>query len=240
MTLLKSAAVEMPAFTIGEGAVDLAVSGTRTLLTFTAPATRHLDGGLELSAYMMLYDKDGRFIARRSTEWNKPCLIATRAAWTHEIHNDQLALATRLVYEVEHRFDWRRRMVAGELPPLPAEADGVEAYRWTTLDPRTLEDRIARYDLGLWARSDSFEVTLGQYPKLETETMRTEMEIDLLDAQRQVMYSKNFSVSLNNCGPAYTDTSLRMDRKTLRTLAFFELRGRTESKGIARIAVDLR
>ena len=68
--------------------------------------------------------------------------------------------------------------------------------------------------------------------------MRTDCELELLDADRQPLYLRNFAVSLNRGGPGAGDASLSLDRKTLRTLRYFELRGRTECAAIARLAID--
>ncbi|MBE7453974.1 MAG: hypothetical protein HS111_35550 [Kofleriaceae bacterium] len=230
--------LDSAAFSLGAGTVTRESSGSRTLFAFAAPATRHFDGGFELSVYAVLYDGDGRFIARRSSEWGRPVFLANRATWAHEFTADQLAGGRRLVYEIEHRFDLRRRIAAGELPELPGEADGSDYWRWVTVDPRTLDERAVRFDLGLWARTSGVDVTIVQHPKVETDSMRTELEVELLDANRDVCVARPMSVSLNRGGPGFTDVSLSVDRKTLRTLRFFEVRGRTEVSAMARLVLE--
>ncbi len=231
--------LESPVFTIAEGTLTREASGSRTMLRFAAPSTRHLDGGFALSSvYAILFDRDGRFITKRNAESSKPYVLANRASWSHELLNDQLAGAARLVYDIEYRFDVRRKIVGGELPALAAEADGSDYWRWLNLDPRSLEDRVVRLDFALWARNSSIDVTIAQHAKVTTDSLRTELELDLIDADDNVAYSKSFSAGMNLGGPDYNDTSLNVDRKTLRTLRFFELRGRTEGRAVARLTID--
>ena len=231
--------LDTPAFTLDEGTLVREAGGSRTMFRFAAPSRRHLDGGFQLSQVSMIFfDRDGRFVVRRTAESSKPFVLANRAAWAHEVLVDQLARATRAVYEIEHRFEYRRKIVAGELPPLPPEADGSDYWRWIDLDARTLEDRVVRFDFALWARTDGIDATIASHPKFPTDSLRTELELDLLDADGNVQFAKTFSSSLNGGAPEYYDTSVRVDRKTLRTLRFFELRGRTESRAISRLPID--
>lgn len=231
--------LETPAFTIEPGkATRAGASSSRTTIAFSAPSARHLDGALDVSVHAVLLDARGRFIGRRSGDRSRT-ILGNRAAWVHEIDNDWIAQAARITYELEHRFDHRRRIVAGELPQLPADADASDYHRWLDLDPRTLEDRLARYDFALWARSSELVITISQQPRLATDSCRTEFELDLLDGDRQLCFSKSFSTSLNCGQPAYDDTSISMDRRALRALRFFELRGRTEARGLARLTIDV-
>jgi hypothetical protein len=229
--------LETPAFSIAEGTVTREAAGSRTLIKFTAPATRHLDGGFETSVYLVLFDADGNFVAKRSADSAKT-VLSNRAAWTHEIETDKLANARRMVFEIQHRFDYRRKVCGGELPILPVESDGSDYWRWLKLDPRSLEDRTVKFDISLWARSSNLEITYSQTPKLTTDSIRSELELDLIDADGIVCFSKNFSISLNYGVPAYEDTSISMDRKALRALRFFELRARTEGRSIVRLPID--
>lgn len=229
--------VECPAFTIEEGKVTKE-AGRRATFRFEAKSARQLDGGLEISNInALLFDRDGRFVAKRRHEYSKT-VLAGRASWMHEIPTDQLATATRLVYEVEHRFDVRRKLVAGELPALPAESDASEYWPWLVLDSRTLEDRTARFDFGLWAGGSGVEITYGQAPKMITDSFRTECELDFLDGDREVVATKHFSMSLANARPTFDDTSMSFERKVMRTLKFFELRAKTEARGMVELAVD--
>jgi hypothetical protein len=50
---------------------------------------------------------------------------------------------------------------------------------------------------------------------------------------------RSFTTSLNLGQPAFDDNTLPIDRRTLRTLRFFELRGRTEGRGFARWSFDV-
>ena len=165
-------------------------------------------------------------------------MLANRAVWIHKIDNDALANATTLVYEIQHRFDYRRRIVAGEVTELPAQADGSDYFRWLNFDPRTLEDRAVKLDVGFWARNSEIQLTMSQTPKVMTDSCRTEWELDLFDAQNMILASRTGSVSLNYGQPAFDDWSLSMDRRSMRVLKFFELRGRTEIRALARLAVD--
>lgn len=231
--------LETPVFTIEAGQVTRqGGSSSRAELSFTAASARHLDGGFEVSVYALLFDGEGRFIGRRSGDRGKT-ILGNRAQWVHEIDNDWLAQAARLTYELEYRFDYRRKIVAGELPQLPADADADDYYRWLNLDPRTLEDRAVRFDFGLWARSSEAVITISQEAKFTTDSCRTELEFDLFDADNQLCFSRSFGTSLNYGQPSYDDTSISMDRRALRALRFFELRGRTEARGLARMTLDV-
>ena len=229
--------LESVAFTIEAGEVVRSVAGSRTALRFTAPSKRHLEGGFEVEVHAVLFDAQGRFVHRRSSERSRT-VLGNRATWVHEVENDALASASRLSYEISHRFDYRRKIVAGELPELPTAADGSDYFRWVNFDARTLEDRAVKLDIGFWARNSSFEITMSQQPKLVTDSCRTEWELDLLDGDNTVMFSRNGSISLNYGGPAYDDSSISMDRRSMRQLKFYELRGRTECRAIARLALD--
>jgi hypothetical protein len=232
--------LESPAFTIEPGTIVRQPAGSRTSFRFTAPAVRHFpDGGFQASVSMILRDAQGRLIARRSADSGRTA-FGNRASWYHEVDNDMLATATQLIYEIEHRFDYRRTIVRGELPALPAEADGSDYFRWLpNLDARLLEDRAVKLDFALWARQSYVDITLSQQPKLVTDSCRTECELDLLDADQNTCFSRSISSSLNYGQPSYDDTSLSMDRRTMRTLKFFELRGRTELRAIVRLDVAL-
>ncbi len=237
--MAKTARIETVAFTIEEGEVTREPAGSRTLLRFAAPAKRHLDGGFEVNnVNALLFDRDGRFIARRGSERART-VLGNRAAWVHEIPVDQLALATRVSYEIEHRFDLRRKVLATELPTLPAESDGSDYWRWLTFDPRLLEDRTTRFDIALWARNSELVITFGQIPKFATDSFRCEYELDLLDGDGLLVANRTFSGGLNYGRPNFDDTSISMERRLMRTLRFFELRARTEARAIAEIAVDL-
>ena len=236
-TMSTTAKLETAAFTIEPGTVSKQPSGSRTALRFEAPAKRHFpEGGFDFDVYAILFDAQGRLVGRRSNERSKS-VLANRAAWLHEIDTDIVANATSLVYEIQHRFDYRRRIVAGEMPDLPVQADGSDYYRWSNFDPRTLEDRAVKLDIAFWARNSYFEITLSQTPKVATDSCRTEWELDLIDAQNMVVASRTGSISLNCGQPSFDDSSLSMDRKTMRTLKFFELRGRTEVRALERLAV---
>jgi hypothetical protein len=231
-----SPALDTPSFSLGPGQITSEPAGSRVALHFVAPAQRHLDGGFEADVYIVLFDAKGRFIRRRSNE--NRVVLANRAAWTHEVEKDALAQGARFIYEISHRFDVRRKILAGELPSLPAEADGSDYYRWLQPDPRNLDDRVVRIDFELWARNSGIEITIGHHPKLPTDSCRTDFDLELLDDQRAVQFMRSFSASTNRGWPAYADASLSMDRKAMRALRFFELRGRTEMSALVRLEVD--
>jgi hypothetical protein len=231
--------LDTPPFTIEAGKITRQGStSSRTLLGFAAPAARHLDGGLEVNVYAVLFDAQGRFIGRRSHDRNRT-VLGSRAQWLHEIDNDWLAQAARITYELEYRFDHRRKILGGELPQIPAEADGSDHHRWLNLDPRALEDRIVRIDFALWVRSSELVITISQQPKFSTDSCRTDFELDLIDADQQLAYTRTFSTSLNCGQPSFDDTAIGIERRALRPLRFFELRGRTEGRGIARWSFDV-
>jgi hypothetical protein len=231
--------LDTPPFTIEAGAITRqGGSSSRTVLAFAAPAARQLDGGLDVNVHAVLFDAQGRFIGRRAGDRSRT-VVGNRAQWSHEIDNDWLAQAARITYELEYRFDHRRKILGGELPPLPAEAAGSDYYRWLNLDPRSLEDRSVRLDFALWVRSSELVITISQQPKYATDACRTEFELDLVDADHQLAYTRSFSTGLNLGQPSFDDTSISIDRRALRALRFFELRGRTEGRGLARWSFDV-
>lgn len=232
-------ALDTPAFTIQPGTVTrTASSSSRTTLSLTAPAARHLDGGLDYSVHALLFDGRGRFIGRRSGDRSR-VVLGTRAAWQHELETDWIAQAARITYEIEYRFDYRRKILGGELPPLAAAAATSDYHRWLDLDPRVLEDRVVRFDLALWVRSSELVITATQHPKLITDSCRTDLELDLLDADHQLMYARTFYAGLNCAHPSFEDTSLSIDRRSLAALRFFELRGRTEVRAVTHWSFDV-
>jgi hypothetical protein len=235
--MVATSKLDAPGFTLSEGTLTRDAGGSRTTFRYTAPAQRHFDGGFEVSVYLCMFDAHGRFVAKRSAESSRT-VLANRATWVHEVETDKLSNAKSFAYEIQYRLDYRRKITAGELPTLPAEADGSDYWRWLSFDSRQLEDRAVKLDISLWARNSYLEITYSQAAKLATDSCRTEMEIDLLDADRNVMFTKNFSCGLNYGQPSFDDTSLSMDRKSLRTLRFFELRGRTEVRGLERLVID--
>src|SRR6185503_9617414 len=102
-------------------------------------------------------------------------------------------------------------------------------------DLRSMTDRCARFDLGVFARSGSVDIWLAQHPLETFENLRTEFELDVVDAEGVIALSRNFSVSGCGTTPAYTDTSPSIERRALRSLRFFTLRGRTEARLITRM-----
>ena len=234
--MAKTAKLESAAFTIEEGTLTRVTDGSRAVFRFSAPAQRHLpDAGYEVDIYMILFDAQGRVVRRRSADRS---LLGSRAQWVHEIDNDMVANAVSATYDIQHRVDYRRKIAAGELPPLPPEADGSDYFRWGAPDPRTLEDRMIKLDLTFWARRSYFEVSYGQTPKVAVDMCRSEMEIDLLDADQNLMFQRRFSASTRYGRPEYGDSSVSMDRKAMRQLRFFELRGKTEINALAQLKID--
>jgi hypothetical protein len=231
--------IDTPPFTIEAGEIKRqGGTSSRTRLAFTGLATRHLDGGLDVNVYALLFDAQGRFIARRGSD-RAYTVLGKRARWIHEVENDWLAQAATVTYEIEYKFDHRRKLLGGELPQLPAEAIGSDYYRWLNVDPRALEDRIARFDFALWVRSSELVITISQQPRFTTDSCRTELELDLLDGDRQLAHARAFSANLNCGHAAFDDTTIEIDRRLLRALRFFELRGRTEGRGLARGSFDI-
>ena len=234
-----TAKLETPPFTIEPGTISRQdSSSSRTILCLTAPAERHLDGGLDINVAALLFDDRGRFIARRGGDRART-VLGKRAQWFHEVENDWLTQAARISYEIEYRFDFRRKLLGGELPQLSAEAASSDYYRWLNLDPRTLADRAVQLDFALWVRSSELVITIAQHPLFATDACRTELELDLIDADQQLAHMRAFSTSLNYAQAAFDDTSINIDRGALRRLRFFELRGRTEGRGLARWTFDV-
>ena len=234
--MAKTAKLESAAFTIEEGSLTRVADGSRAVFRFSAPAQRHLpDAGYEIDVYMILHDAQGRVVRRRSAERS---LLGSRASWVHEIDNDIVANAATATYDIQHRVDYRRKMAAGELPPLPPEADGSDYFRWGSLDPRTLEDRLIKLDLNFWARRSYFEITYAQTPKVAIDMCRTEMEIDLLDADQALLFQRRLSAGTRYGRPEVNDSSISMDRKAMRQIRFFELRGKTEINALAQLKIE--
>jgi hypothetical protein len=98
---------------------------------------------------------------------------------------------------------------------------------------------MVRLDFALWVRSSELVITIAQQPKFSTDSCRTEFELDLVDADQQLAYSRAFSTSLNCGQPSFDDHAIEIERRALRPLRFFELRGRTEARGIARVSLDV-
>lgn len=231
--------LDTPPFTIEPGKITRqGSSSARSLLTFSGPAARHLDGGLEITVSALLFDGQDRFIGRRGGDRSRS-VIGKRAQWCHEIDNDWLLQAARITYEIEYRFDHRRKILGGELPQLSAEAASSDYYRWLNVDPRALTDRVVQLDFALWVRSTELVITVAQQPRFVTDSCRTELELDLIDADHQIAYTRVFSASLVCGQAAFDDTSISIDRAALRPLRFFELRGRTEARGLARWSYDV-
>lgn len=231
--------LDLPPFTIEPGKITRqGSSSSRSLLTFSGPAVRHLDGGLEINVAALLFDGQDRFIGRRGGDRSR-CVIGKRAQWCHEIDNDWLTQAARISYEIEYRFDHRRKILGGELPQLSAEAASSDYFRWLNLDPRALVDRAVQLDFALWVRSSELVITIAQHPRFATDSCRTEFELDLIDVDHQIAYTRVFSASLTCAQAAFEDTSISIDRAALRPLRFFELRGRTEGRGLVRWSYDV-
>jgi hypothetical protein len=232
---IETPAFTTPAFALDPGTLASERALDRVRLTFTAPARRLLDGGFELAGvYLWLTDRDGRLITRKSGDWSQQPLLSNRAVWVHEVLADQLAAAASITYEIDHRFDYRRTVAAGELPPLPVEADGSEWWRWLEPDPRTLTDACQRFDLGLWARSGGLDLTLVVHPRAPFESLRSELELELADADGLVAYSRTLSISSYGETPGAWDASDSMERRALRALHLYKLAGRTEGRLAAR------
>lgn len=228
--------VETPAFTIEAGTVTRDAGGSRTSLRFAAPSKRHYDGGFEVSnVRAVMYDKAGKFIAKRGHESSRT-VIGNRAAWTHEIPSDQLVQATRVVYEIEYKLDARRKLVGGELLPLAAESDGSDFWLWHRIQ---IDDKLATYEIAFWARQSELAFTYGHTPKLPIDSFRNEYELDLLDDQQMIVASKSFSCATMFNRTTFEDNSLYgIDRRTLRSLKFFELRARTEVRSVVDLEIQ--
>jgi hypothetical protein len=227
--------VESPAFTIEAGTVTRESGGSRTSLRFTAPAKRLVDGGFEVSNIRaVLYDKDGKFIARRSHESSRT-VLGNRAAWVHEIPSAQLAQAARAVYEIEYRVDVRRKLLGGELVPLAIESDESDYWLWHRA---VLADRFGSYELAFWTSQNELFITHGHTPSVAVDMFRNEYELDFLDADQMLVMSRSFSGSTMFNRTTFDDTSLYgIDRKSMRSLRFFEIRARTEMRSVVDLPV---
>src|SRR5256885_16048690 len=90
--------LDTPPFTVEPGRLTRqGNASSRSLLTFSAPAARHLDGGLEVTVSALLFDGQGRFIGRRGGDRSRT-VIGKRAQWRHEIDNAWLVQAARITY----------------------------------------------------------------------------------------------------------------------------------------------
>jgi hypothetical protein len=232
--------VETPVFVIEEGTIAKERIGTRTNVVFTAKAARQIECAFELAdVRLLMFDKAGHFLGKRSSQRSRN-VLANRAHWLHEVPSDQLAYASRIVYEIEFRYDVTRKLVGGELPVLAADSDSTEWFRWLSIDPRALDERSAKYQFTLWARPNDIAITYGFAPKVQTDNFDTKFELDLLDAERNVVLSKNFNLGQVLGRGNYEENELYgLDRKTMRTLRFFELRARSDIKSIVDLELDL-
>lgn len=185
----------------------------------------------------MLLDANRRLVAYRSADSSRQ-VLANRAAWSHEFDREKLVHARHVVYEIGCEVDYRRKLLAAPLPELPVEADGNNYWKWLALDPRALEDSFARYDVALWARNSSLDVVFSQTPKGAVDTLRSRLELALLDADQNACFTRVLSMSPSYGARSVDEVSLAMDRKTLRSLRHVELRGRTECRASARLAID--
>jgi hypothetical protein len=224
-----------PAFTIEEGTVSREAGGSRTILRFTAASKRHVDGGFDVSnVRAAMFDKAGKFIAKRGHESSRS-VLGNRASWVHEIPTDQLAQAARVVYEIEYRLDIRRKLIGGELPQLPAESDGSDYWPWHRVQ---IEDKLGAYEIAFWARQTELAFTYGHTPNLAFEQCRNEFELDFLDADQLTALSRSFTLTPYNGRGMFEDNSLYgIDRKIMRTLKFFEIRARTELRGVVDLEI---
>jgi len=71
--------LETPAFTLGEGTVTRERGGWRTNVQYAAPATRHIDGGFDVSVSAIPFDAERRFVARATASSSRQ-VLANRAA----------------------------------------------------------------------------------------------------------------------------------------------------------------
>jgi hypothetical protein len=233
-------AVETPVFVVEEGALVKERVGARTNLVFTAKAARQIECAFELlDVRLLMFDKAGHFLGRRSSQRMRN-VLANRAHWLHEVPSDQLAYASRIRYEIEYRYDVTRKLVAGELPALAADSDSTEYFRWLSVDPRSLDDRSAKYHFTLWAKPSDIVFAYGFEPKVQTDNFDTKFELDLLDQERNVVLSRNFQLGQFLGGGNYDENELySIDRKTMRTLRFYELRARSDIKSVAAFELTL-
>lgn len=232
--------VETPVFVIEEGTLTSERVGTRTNLTFNAKAARQIECAFELAdVRLMMFDKAGHFLGRRSSQRARN-VLANRARWMHEVPSDQLAYASRIVYEIEFRYDVTRKLVGGEIPALAAESDSTEWFRWLSIDPRALDERSAKYHFTMWAKQSDIVFTYGFAPKVQTDNFDNKFEIDLLDAERTVVLTKNLNIGQSLGRGNYDENELyNIDRKTMRSLKFFELRVRSDVKSVVDLELDL-
>ncbi|MFN0251095.1 MAG: hypothetical protein ACKV2T_29740 [Kofleriaceae bacterium] len=232
--------VETPVFVIEEGVLVKERAGARTNVVFTAKAARQIECAFELSdVRLLMFDKAGHFVGRRSSQRSRN-VLANRAYWVHEVPTDQLAYASRIEYEIEYRYDVTRKLVGGELPALAAESDSTEWFRWLSIDPRSLDDRSAKYYFTLWARPSDIVFTYGFEPKVRTETFDTRFELDLLDAERNVVLTRNHFLGQFMGGRNYDESDIyNIDRKTMRSLKFYELRARSDIRTVAGLELTL-
>lgn len=236
--MAKTQPVETPAFSLESGLVTLEENRRYPRFSFEAPVTRHLDGNIKIhEVNLCMFDRDGRFIARERSVRDRT-VFANRARWVHEVRPERLAHAKRLVYTVNYRFNVSRTLISGELPPVPYDIDISELCPWLLPEKATLADRTAQFELALWATGSDVVVSFGQAPKLLASSFRTTCELDLLDANREVIIRHEFSSSIEDARPSYETSDVPLGRKTMRSLAFFEVRAHTEVSTAVDIEID--
>lgn len=207
----------------------------RTVLRFTAKAERTFtEGGFELSnIYVVLVDADGAPIVRRSHDSGRQTLLGPLTTWCHEIHDDQLAAAAAMVYEVETRVDHRRVILEGDLAAL--DLDSGDRQPWPLAITSAPADPLLQLSVRTLYNRGDFEIFLAGEATDVHDGHRHDFELDLRDEAGAVIAARTLSFSLNATGFGMTDSSQRLEKKVVRAVRKVTLRCRSEVRSIARL-----
>jgi hypothetical protein len=225
-----------PIFDLSGGAFSRERSYDLTVLRFESRGARTCgDGGFELwTVYAILVDLDGTVIVRRSHDSGRQTVIGPVTTWAHELSDDHLARAAALIYDVETRVDVRRSLVRGTLATIDLDREDRQLWPFTVTDGA--DDPLVAVSLSLSVRRGDIEINLVGETAMVHDGHRTEFEFDLLDEHGQLVASRTCSLSIRSGdGLGFGDTSLRLEKRVQRAVRSFELRGRTELRGLTRV-----
>jgi|JI10StandDraft_1071094.scaffolds.fasta_scaffold140911_3 hypothetical protein len=225
-----------PIFELSGGAISRERSYDQTVLRFESRGARTCGaGGFELSSInAILVDPDGAVIIRRSNDSQRQTVIGPVTTWAHEFAEGHLARAAAMVYDVETRIDVRRPLLRGQLGAIDLDREDRQLWPFAVIDVPA--DPLMEVSLSLSARRGDIEINLVAEARVCHDGHRTEFEFDLLDEQGQLVGSRCVNLSIRSGdGIGFGDTSLRLEKRVQRAVRSFELRGRTELRGLTRV-----
>lgn len=228
--------LQSPVFELTGGALTRERAYDQTLLRFESRGARTCGtGGFELSSiYAILVDPEGAVIMRRSHDSYRQTVIGPVTTWAHEFADDHLAQAAALVYDVETRVDVRRPLVRGQLAAIDLDREDRQLWPFTIGDEP--DDPLIQLSVSLSCRRGDIELNLVGETAVIHDGHRTELEFDLLDEAGQLVASRTTSLTIRSGdGLGFADTSLRLEKRVQRAVRSFELRGRTELRGLTRV-----